>query len=82
LLSKDEPLFIHGCGAFHPSDKNHRRLDKDKAIETTDSRTRLSMVSAIRLRHFSETIDHRYEQMNGVSIVGFLKRRYRILRTL
>jgi hypothetical protein len=46
---------------------------EDKLIKTSDSRTRLNLVGAIRLEHSSEAvIQQYYKTVNSESIVDFL----------
>ena len=51
----------------------------DKAVETTGSRTRLNIISAIRLGHLPDTITSRYDTINSDSIIDFLEQIRRAL---
>lgn len=51
------------------------RTGSDKQIKTTDSRTRLNIVGAIRLGHLQDAVIEQYEKtVNGESIIDFFKK--------
>jgi transposase len=49
------------------------RKGVDKPIETTGRRTRIYVVSAVRLNHLAEEVVHDYETVNGSTIMAFLE---------
>jgi hypothetical protein len=46
------------------------RKGVDKPIETTDGRTRMNIISAVRLNHLSGTVVNNYETVNGRAIMA------------
>jgi hypothetical protein len=50
------------------------RIGEDKAIQTTDSRSRINVVGAIELGHLEKSVIKQYKKtVNGEAIIDFLR---------
>ncbi|AGH44715.1 transposase [Paraglaciecola psychrophila 170] len=75
-LPDDEPILF--MDAVHPTQATEVssgwiRKGVDKPIETTDSRTRMNVVGAVRLNYLTEAVVLDYETVNGSTIMDFLE---------
>ncbi len=75
----DEPILF--MDSVHPTQATKmtygwikKGKGKEKEVNTTASRTRLNIVSAIQLGNLSNTISEQYKTINGDSIIHFMRK--------